>query len=315
MNKKVIIITVVVLVLVILLIGMPKKCKSGTIGRNGKSGWFSKCEKCSAGTYSNKTECLPCIGGTYSKDGMDSCASCEAGKFSYDSSAQCKSCLDGTFSSSVIENCPTCEVKENKVDKSCSPCLKNLYNTNQNNSVNLSQAAADTCQLSFDSYMFTESLYQDMIPLQTQLCFNCRFIGLDSLIPYTTEEKSNWSMLSQDDRLRILELLSEPLTPQEEEEFMKMYPNDGTTPGGTEKYAFWAATMTNPIFWFPTWVNRFVPYNVMSNEMDKTWWYKKINDDNGKLATHTYGKIMYNLHQMVYASDPTKDWSVDPDTL
>lgn len=313
MNRKRVIIVIVVIVLLILLFGMPKKCKSGTIGHNGRSRWFSKCVKCPSGTYSNSTECIPCSGGTYSKDGMSSCLSCEAGKFSYESSAQCKPCLDGTFSSSVIEKCPMCQVKDNTVDKTCSSCLKSLYNSSQNNISNLNQPAADTCQLSFDSYMFTESLYEDMIPFQTQLCFNCKFLDINTLVPYSTEEKSNWSMLSQDDRLRILELLSEPLTPEEEEEFMKMYPNDGTTPGGSEKYAFWAATMTNPIFWFPVWVNRYVSYDKMYNEMDKTWWYNKVIDQSGKLAIHTYAKIMYNLHQMVYASDPTKDWSVDPD--
>jgi hypothetical protein len=161
--------------------------------------------------------------------------------------------------------------------------------------------------------MFTESLYKDMIPLQTQLCFNCKFLDINTLVPYSIEEKNNWSMLSKDDRYNLLTILDEEPTDEQVQEFMDMYPNDGTTPGGKEGYQLWLGSMFYPMMFFPVWVNRFVPYDRMYTEIEKTFWYNKVTDQSGKLAIHTYAKIIYNLHQMVYASDPTKDWSVDQD--
>ena len=86
-------------------------CLPGSWSTNGSE----SCTPCQPGTSSVATAatsastCLPCQSGFYSMSGWSSCLACTAGSFSaYNGSSTCTSCLLGTYSNAGASQCKTC---------------------------------------------------------------------------------------------------------------------------------------------------------------------------------------------------------------
>jgi hypothetical protein len=84
---------------------------------------------CNAGFYSESTNCIQCLGGSYSTTGSRSCTQCLAGSYSSSGSSSCTLCPAGKYSFDGYASCLSCAGGSYSIAGSslCNECASGSY--------------------------------------------------------------------------------------------------------------------------------------------------------------------------------------------